>query len=624
MYIYIFGYMLTLSSEGIEDLTGGVSTEVETTDILDRDTFWTSSLMKVRTEFLFGCETKHFRYPSHGSDGRQGIQDGHAYSILRAAEFKGERLLLVKNPWGHGEWKGAWSDGSPQWTSESIAALGHSFGDDGIFWITYEDLLRKYARINRTRLFGDDWSVGQFWTSLAVPWDGGYLEQYFRFEVEVAGPVVIVLSKLDDTYWKGLEGPYEFKVGFRLHAEDEEDYLVRTHGDDFMNRSASVEIDLEAGSYDVLVKLEARRSNCPKVEDVVKQNWLDRREKLISIGTSYDMAHAKAYMMERAKEVVRRRSTSRSRSRSNMRSRSRARTVDSPLDRGRGDMKDGEDGMVREDTSPDTPTSSATRNSQILASTVVDEEEPAQPGNVDEVTPSSPTEGKESTSPKTDAPKMDAESVSMVTCTYPRRPHPLPPPPPPIPVTIVQTASKSSAPEKDAGSWSAVCVVGLRVYSKGPQVDILLFMSDEQDAVVQSRDVEGDTVVVRREVEGEGIEREMGRDVDDPVIDAAKAVEEEEQVVVEKEMNAERELDVENELDVAERVGAENEVNKENSVEITRHEEETTTEVLQETSGLPSTDTPASLQPVERISKHTGEVTDKATEKADRASNDKT
>lgn len=47
-------------SEAIEDLTGGVTTELLATDILDTDKFWTNELMKVNDEFLFGCATGRF------------------------------------------------------------------------------------------------------------------------------------------------------------------------------------------------------------------------------------------------------------------------------------------------------------------------------------------------------------------------------------------------------------------------------------------------------------------------------------------------------------------------------------------------------------------------------------
>jgi len=41
-------------------LTGGVTTELYTTDILDKDKFWKDEIMKVNDEFLFGCATGRF------------------------------------------------------------------------------------------------------------------------------------------------------------------------------------------------------------------------------------------------------------------------------------------------------------------------------------------------------------------------------------------------------------------------------------------------------------------------------------------------------------------------------------------------------------------------------------
>ena len=46
-----------------------------------------------------------------------GIVQGHAYSILDAMEIDGVQILQLRNPWGDSHvWKGAWSDGSAEWT----------------------------------------------------------------------------------------------------------------------------------------------------------------------------------------------------------------------------------------------------------------------------------------------------------------------------------------------------------------------------------------------------------------------------------------------------------------------------------------------------------------------------
>lgn len=104
------------------------------------------------------------------SNQQQGIQDSHAYSVLDARDLDGFRLLKLRNPWGKVEWTGAWSDGSKEWTLEWMKKLDHKFGDDGVFWISYEDLLKKYSYFTRTRLFDETWHIVQKWTSFNVAW----------------------------------------------------------------------------------------------------------------------------------------------------------------------------------------------------------------------------------------------------------------------------------------------------------------------------------------------------------------------------------------------------------------------------------------------------------------------
>jgi hypothetical protein len=47
-----------------------------------------------------------------------GIMTGHAYGIIDVFELVNEemgrthKMLRIRNPWGKGEWKGKWADGS--------------------------------------------------------------------------------------------------------------------------------------------------------------------------------------------------------------------------------------------------------------------------------------------------------------------------------------------------------------------------------------------------------------------------------------------------------------------------------------------------------------------------------
>jgi hypothetical protein len=288
------------TGEGIEDLTGGVTSELYTSDILDKEYFWNEELMKVNDEFLFGCSTGMWGI---GWGDRKGIVELHAYSIMRAVEMDGQRLVLLKNPWGKGEWKGPWSDGSKEWTAEWLLKLDHRFGDDGAFWISYQDLLRKYQAFDRTRLFGPDWKVVSLWTTLSVPWTLDYHDTQFALSLSQTGPVVLVLSQLDDRYYRGLEGQYRFELNFRLHKAGQEDYVVRSISPYCQNRSVNVELELEAGEYTVLLKVNATRNmDILPIEEVVRNHARERRDKLVAVGMSYDLAHSKGMIIETEEE----------------------------------------------------------------------------------------------------------------------------------------------------------------------------------------------------------------------------------------------------------------------------------------------------------------------------------
>ncbi|KAK4150867.1 calpain-D [Chaetomidium leptoderma] len=301
--------------EGLEDLSGGVTTELLASDILDLDGFWDNELSKVNQEFLFGCSTGLL---DGGYGDRDGIEEGHAYVVMEARTLKsGTRLVKLRNPWGKtkkGIWEGAWSDGSKEWTAEAQEEIGHQFGGDSVFWISYEDLLRKYQHFDRTRLFRDpDWRCCQRWIGVDVPWKPQYHEK-FHIKLTREGPLVIVLSQLDNRYFKGLHGQYSFRLQFRVHEQDRldpEDYVVRSHGNYLMDRSVSIELpSMLPGTYSVFISVAGERNtDVSSIEDVVKRECKKRieNEKLAQVGYAYDLAHSKgAAHLEAVKQARKR------------------------------------------------------------------------------------------------------------------------------------------------------------------------------------------------------------------------------------------------------------------------------------------------------------------------------
>jgi hypothetical protein len=187
-------------------LTGGVTTKVLTNRVLRKEKLW-QELLQVGKDFLFSASSPSSSSGSDDSDALRGLALSHAYSVLKAVDEQDEngkryRLVLIRNPWGKrqnamvGEWTGPWSDGSREWTPYWLQKLDHKFGDDGLFWMSYEDLLKRFDLLDRTRLFDEQWTVVQRWTSVSVAWVTGYLNTKFSVEIKKAGPTVFVLCQV--------------------------------------------------------------------------------------------------------------------------------------------------------------------------------------------------------------------------------------------------------------------------------------------------------------------------------------------------------------------------------------------------------------------------------------------
>lgn len=227
---------------------------------------------------------------------------------------KPPELTHNSNPWGErdsyglGEWTGPWSDGSKEWTPYWLSKLSHTFGDDGVFWMSFSDMLSTFKWVHRTRLFDSRWTVVSAWTSASISWVSGFLRKKFRVEVGKAGTVVVVLSQLDDRYFAGLEGQYYFELQFVLQRDGGEHVCGARQVHKWENRSISCEVDLEVGVYEVVPKITASRRYGVSVGEMVQKHAEDNPQKVRQVGMQYDLAHAKPGVsdfdqeLEKAKE----------------------------------------------------------------------------------------------------------------------------------------------------------------------------------------------------------------------------------------------------------------------------------------------------------------------------------
>jgi len=93
----------------------------------------------------------------------EGIVSGHAYMMIQIHDLSAEGygvICEVRNPWGNQtEWNGEWSDqDSSKWSSSMQRKLNHTPGEDGCFWMSYEDMNACFdSTFDWSALYSPDW-----------------------------------------------------------------------------------------------------------------------------------------------------------------------------------------------------------------------------------------------------------------------------------------------------------------------------------------------------------------------------------------------------------------------------------------------------------------------------------
>ncbi|KAM4617445.1 calpain-1 catalytic subunit [Discoglossus pictus] len=147
------------TSEGFEDFTGGVT---EWYELKKAPTDLYNIIQKALDRgSLMGCSIDITSATDMEAITFKKLVKGHAYSVTGAKEvsYRGQltKLIRMRNPWGEVEWTGAWSDGSAEWNSVDPSQREELRikMEDGEFWMSFQDFLREYSRLEICNLTPD-------------------------------------------------------------------------------------------------------------------------------------------------------------------------------------------------------------------------------------------------------------------------------------------------------------------------------------------------------------------------------------------------------------------------------------------------------------------------------------
>jgi hypothetical protein len=192
----------------LQDLTGGAP---QTIPIDPDDALLLLQMQSwaAKDTSLMGCASAH----SAGIKPAvlQGIAPGHAYGVVDVKTVSGLKLVCVRNPWGDTEWRGDWSDDSPLWEKhpEVQKACKQRDGNDGTFWMSWDDFNDVFTSLYVVHMFPKSWQVQHFSGMWTAEFSGGCCKHstwtknpQFAIHVEKKDTMLYVTISQDDMRMK--------------------------------------------------------------------------------------------------------------------------------------------------------------------------------------------------------------------------------------------------------------------------------------------------------------------------------------------------------------------------------------------------------------------------------------
>jgi calpain-15 len=190
-----------------------------------------------------------------------GLLIDHSYALISAKEVQIDagataRLLKIRNPWGHFEWKGDWSDNSSKWTSETMQEVGYvANADDGTFWMSFEDFQRYFESCTICHVHDSYWTV-------ALAMDQTKDEEFSVVELTATCPTTLyfMVCQIDERRFGGIEAGYQYApvrlITAKLNPDNSLDYITGKMS--AFSREAWLQVTVEPGTYLFYIEMNWR------------------------------------------------------------------------------------------------------------------------------------------------------------------------------------------------------------------------------------------------------------------------------------------------------------------------------------------------------------------------------
>jgi hypothetical protein len=240
-----------LSANALRDVTGAPCHYIDLKDAKEAE-----SAMKAVSEadgkgYIINCSSKG----QGETKNAKGIIAGHAYTLAGVVNLSNRTTLLkLRNPWGKGEWTGNWGDSSPLWNGKLKDEAGLVSGDDGVFFMTFEDFKDNFDGIVICH-YRDEFIYSYVKsTNPDEAIDGK------QFTVNAAGEYYIGLSQPDKNMFTH-DPNYDYGFMSCLIAKKEGDKFVYVDGFSNANRDPWAKMQLQPGNYAAFIYTNWKSTN---------------------------------------------------------------------------------------------------------------------------------------------------------------------------------------------------------------------------------------------------------------------------------------------------------------------------------------------------------------------------